>query len=380
MDGKDVVVAINKLIESAIPEDKLILMREIDLIKYCKENNLYIEFDKIIKKCDIKVINNNMFSTIYKTEVRAFINNYLVNIMDFIKEDEMDETNYLVDDDRDYNIETYFSNQLFNHEILTFEDEKKIFIKYNETHDEELRNQIISANYRLVKNIAKRYYRVYTGNSLSLYDLFQEGVMGLIDAIDKFDYTRDYKFSTYATWWITQKISRSIADKSRLIRIPVHLIEKISDYKSVISKFEKENGREPTTLEISKLTNLSCEYITLLKKYCSQMISLDIPVGEDTDTKFGDFIVGDFNVEDEYNKLELKELINDLLSKSNLSDREYNILCYRFGLKGYKVCTLDQIGQKFGVTRERIRQLEAKALMKVKKASKSKGLKDYIKY
>ncbi len=258
--------------------------------------------------------------------------------------------------------------------LLDAEEEVEI-AKRIEAGDEEARAILISSNLRLVVSIAKKY----VGRGMLFLDLIQEGNMGLVKAVEKFDYRKGFKFSTYATWWIRQAITRAIADQARTIRIPVHMVETINKLKRVERQLVQELGRDPTPAEISaKLEGISPEKVREIQKIALDPVSLETPIGEEDDSHLGDFIEDkDATSPDEYaNNQLLKDEINAVLA--GLTDREEKVLRLRFGLYDGRTRTLEEVGKEFNVTRERIRQIEAKALRKLKHPTRSKRLKDFF--
>ncbi|MBQ6661370.1 MAG: RNA polymerase sigma factor RpoD [Lachnospiraceae bacterium] len=303
-------------------------------------------------------------------DVGPFDDDILLDNDDIIPADN-DELNSIANAMSDDPVKQYL-REIGNFGLLSVDEEIELATKILDG-DKEAKRRLTEANLRLVVSIAKRY----VGRGLSFLDLIQEGNLGLIKAVDKFDYTKGYKFSTYATWWIRQAITRSIADQSRTIRIPVHMSEVINKTYRVSRNLLQELGREPTEAELAEAMNMPVEKVREVLKISADPISMDTPIGEEDDSHLGDFIKDEQTPgpEEATSYMMLQEQIEKLLN--TLTDRERRVLKLRFGLIDGRQRTLEEVGKEFNVTRERIRQIEAKALRKLRHPSRAKLLKGY---
>ena len=359
---------LNNLVKLA-KKEKNILMQE-EIINYFKDMNLPPEkFDDIYAYLE----KNNI--EVFKVNVEADVDDEIILEMENEEEEhDIESIDLSVPDG--ISIEDpvrMYLKEIGKVQLLTAEEEVEL-AKRMENGDEEAKKRLAEANLRLVVSIAKRY----VGRGMLFLDLIQEGNLGLIKAVEKFDYTKGYKFSTYATWWIRQAITRAIADQARTIRIPVHMVETINKLIRVQRQLLQELGREPYPEEIAKEMNLPVERVREIQKISQEPVSLETPIGEEEDSHLGDFIQ-DENVPvpaDAAAFTLLKEQLDEVLM--TLTEREQKVLRLRFGLDDGRQRTLEEVGTVFDVTRERIRQIEAKALRKLRHPSRSRKLKDYL--
>ena len=356
-----------------------------ELIRYAKRQKGIIEDEIVNAFINDLNLDNKQIDKVYER-----LEAYNIVVLSSLEEDSSSKEKILdIEDDTDdiasqEDIDTssttiisddpvhLYLKEIGNYPLLTMEEEVEL-AKRIEEGDETAKQLLAESNLRLVVSIAKRY----VGRGLSFLDLIQEGNLGLIKAVDKFDYSKGFKFSTYATWWIRQAITRSIADQSRTIRIPVHMSEIINKTYRVSRSLLQELGREPTEQELADSLDMTVEKVREVLKISSDPISLDIPIGEEEDSHLGDFIK-DENIlgpEESASYSILRDQISMLLD--TLTEREQKVLILRFGLTDGRTRTLEEVGKEFNVTRERIRQIEAKALRKLRHPSRSKHLKGF---
>ncbi len=313
-----------------------------------------------------------------------FESNNIDIVDDFISDEDLDTAlDFTGEDDLDLALSTegitiddpvkIYLKEIGRVPLLSAEEEIELAMRKSQG-DQFARKRLSEANLRLVVSIAKRY----VGRGMQFLDLIQEGNMGLIKAVEKFDYRKGYKFSTYATWWIRQAITRAIADQARTIRIPVHMVETITKVKKVSSQLLHKNGHEPSVEEIADELNMPVDRVREIIRISQDPVSLETPIGEEEDSHLGDFIPDKLTpTPTEVASLSLlKEQLDEVLG--TLTDREEKVLRLRFGLQDGRPRTLEEVGQRFQVTRERIRQIEAKALRKLRHPSRSKKLKDFL--
>ncbi len=351
-----------------------------ELLETAKKKKNMLEYQEISEYFKDMNLNAEQFE-----EILEFLETHNIDVLRISDDDE----DILLDDDDEVEVEQIdlsvpdgvsiedpvrmYLKEIGKVPLLSAEDEIEL-AKRMELGDMEAKQRLAEANLRLVVSIAKRY----VGRGMLFLDLIQEGNLGLIKAVEKFDYRKGYKFSTYATWWIRQAITRAIADQARTIRIPVHMVETINKLIRVSRQLLQELGREPTPEEIAAEMNMPVERVREILKISQEPVSLETPIGEEEDSHLGDFIQDD-NVPvpaDAAAFTLLKEQLEEVLG--TLTEREKKVLTLRFGLEDGRARTLEEVGREFNVTRERIRQIEAKALRKLRHPSRSRKLKDYL--
>lgn len=374
----------SKTDNATVPKDDFLTKLE-GLVEIARKNKDVIESDKLNDYFKSLNIDSGHYEKIYDYLESNGIT--IMNIND-IDDDLFDDTLPEVDDEADLEIGDditlsimsddpvkIYLKEIGNYPLLSMDEEVELAKRIAEG-DQYATDRLTESNLRLVVSIAKKY----VGRGLSFLDLIQEGNLGLIKAVDKFDYSKGYKFSTYATWWIRQAITRSIADQSRTIRIPVHMSEVINKAYRISRSLLQELGREPTEEEIAKEMNLPVEKVREIMKISADPISLDTPIGEEDDSHLGDFIKDDtiMGPEDAAAYTMLQDQIQKLLT--TLSEREQRVLILRFGLLDGRTRTLEEVGKEFNVTRERIRQIEAKALRKLRHPNRARMLRGFDSY
>ncbi len=366
-------------------ENMALFMKKLEeLVAAAKKKKNMLEYPEVMEKFQGMNLDPEQNERVFD-----YLEEQGIDVLKVNNDDDSDETFILDEEDDDIHIDEsdlsvpdgvniedpvrQYLKEIGNIQLLSAEEEADLAKRMSEG-DEEAKKHLTEANLRLVVSIAKRY----VGRGMSFLDLIQEGNIGLMKAVDKFDYTKGYKFSTYATWWIRQAITRGLADYSRTIRIPVHMVETINKTIRVSRKLLAEYGREPTSEEIAKIMGVPVEKVDDILKISKEPVSMDTPIGEEEDSHLGDFIEDKSTLQPEQHAADemLKEELEVALQ--SLTDREQKVIRLRFGLEDGKARTLEEVGQEFSVTRERIRQIEAKALRKLRHPQRSKKLKDFL--
>ena len=357
---KDKKTVYNELIETGRAKGKLTtqeLMDAMETLDFDPEqmDKLY----EVLESYNVEIVDDFTETAFQDMDV----------VLEAVENEEADSADGVITDDP---VKVYLK-EIGRVPLLSPEEEIDLSIKIAEG-SKYAKKRLSEANLRLVVSIAKRY----VGRGMQFLDLIQEGNLGLIKAVEKFDHTKGFKFSTYATWWIRQAITRAIADQARTIRIPVHMVETINKVKKVSSQLLHKNGHEPTAEEIALELEMPADKVREIMRVAQEPVSLETPIGEEEDSHLGDFIPDDEALApaDAASHLLLKEQLRDVLA--TLTPREEKVLALRFGLEDGRPRTLEEVGKEFDVTRERIRQIEAKALRKLRHPSRSKKLKDFL--